>query len=112
MDLRSRLRAGVTTALRQRDRVTADALRSVLAALENAEAVPAPSTSEHIVGVGAADVPRLHLDEAAEQAVVEREIAELRSAAAEYDTHGDADRATELRRAADLIHTATEVREA
>jgi hypothetical protein len=100
--LRVKLREHLTAALRGRDRQSAGVIRSVLAALENAEAQPATSretpvaTSEHIAGVGAGEAPRRPLSADEERAVVEREVAELRSASATLAAAGRHERATEL----------------
>ena len=84
--LRAALRTQLTTAMRARDRPTAGALRSVLAALENAEAVPTidelPAvTSEYVAGAAeglrAGEAPRRLLTPDDERAVVQREVAEL-----------------------------------
>jgi uncharacterized protein len=110
--LRTRLRGRLTAAMRGRDRVAASALRSVVSALENAEAVVVPSgpvtaTSEHVagasVGLASAEAPRRQLSEADEREVVAREVAELHDAAAAYDEAGAGERADELRRAAAIV---------
>ncbi|MBB3045528.1 hypothetical protein [Nocardioides soli] len=111
--LRVALRDRLTAAMRAHDRQTAGAMRSILAALENAEAVPvtahdAPvATSEHIAGastgLGAAEAARRVLSPDDERAVVEREIAELRSSAAALATAGQHERSTELVRIAETV---------
>lgn len=109
--MRRRLRDRLTIAVRDRDRPAVAALRSVLAALDNAEAVPAGSgstaASEHVAGaaagVGAGDVARRVLGPDEERDVVGREVDEMRSGAQEYEALGATDRADELRRAATLI---------
>lgn len=86
-DLRAALSAGLVPAMRARDAVTVSALRSALAALGNAEAVPsgdrprAGAMEEAALGVGAADVPRRELSEDEVRAVVEQEVAERVQAA-------------------------------
>jgi uncharacterized protein len=110
--LRTRLRARLTVAMRERDKAVAASLRSTLAALENAEAVAAPSspvtaTSKHVaggaVGLGSAEAQRRELSEADEREVVAQEVAELTDAAAAYDGAGAGERADELRRAAEVV---------
>ena len=84
------------------------ALRSTLAALDNATAVPSSgslgSGSEHVaggaVGVGAAEAPRRELTEADALAVVRAEIAERRTAA---DAYGPGPAADRLRAEADQL---------
>lgn len=99
-----------------RDRQGAALIRIVLAALENAEAVPvAPSgtsaaPSEHVAGaaggLGAGEAPRRTLGPHDERALVEREIAELRSSAATLAEMGQHERAAELLRAAEIVEEA------
>lgn len=81
-------------------------MRNVIAALENAEALPLTQqgtvnqTSESIAGavsgVGATEAPRRLLSSYDERAVVQREIAELRSASATLVAAGQHERAEEL----------------
>jgi hypothetical protein len=89
-------------------------MRTVLAALENAESVPVASSgrtpvemSEHVAGaaagVGAGEATRRVLPPEDERAVVEREIAELRSSAAALAEAGHHERCTELVRIAEAV---------
>jgi hypothetical protein len=99
--------------MRARDRQTAEALRSVIAALENVEAVPTAShrspvvMSEHVagaaVGVGVGEASRLVLSPDDERALVAREVAELRSASATLAEAGRHERSAELAKAADTV---------
>lgn len=115
--LRAGLRHQLTTAMRERDRVAVNALRSVLAALDNAEAVPVsadlPVDSDHVagavVGLGAGESARRELTDADERRVVEREIAEMHAEADDAERRGATDRADELRRAAAVVSGAAEV---
>ena len=100
--LRAALRSRLTTAMRERDRDTASVLRSAVAALENAEAVPvaeAPPgvTSEKVagtaLGVGATEAERRRLDPTTERAIVGSEVASLVEAQAAYAAAGDTSRA-------------------
>ena len=105
--LRDRLRTRLTEARRARDADLAGALRSAIAALENAEAVAAPwagdgTGSQHVAGaaagLGAAEAERRELDDAQERAIVEQEIAGLVAAAEQYAAHGrDAEAGTASR---------------
>ena len=115
--LRSRLRTRLTEAMRERDRELTSALRGIVGALENAEAVstttgPVVATSAHVAGatdgVGGAEAPRRELDEVEEREVVLREIDELLAAASSYDEVGAADRAEALRRAAEVVSAVLE----
>jgi uncharacterized protein len=111
--LRARLQAALAEALRGRDLAAASALRSALAALSNAEAVPAGTlestavTSPHVagttVGVGTAEAGRRSLSPADAEAIVRTEIAERRDAADGYERHGHPGRAGKLRHEADVL---------
>lgn len=89
------LRADLTTALKSRDEVRIGALRSMLAAIANAEAVPvvdgpllAGPIAGAAAGVGATEVPRRELSAADIEAILRREIDDRVSAAAQYTAHG------------------------
>ncbi len=104
--MRATMRRDLTAALKTRDRVTVDALRSALAAIENAEAPPADlstgrsSDNEHVAGsvagVGATEVARRELTEADQRAIVEAEVDERSIAAAQYEELGRTDLAERL----------------
>ncbi len=87
-----RLRRDLTAALKARDSVTVAALRSALAALDNAGAVEVPATraegTEHIAGttpgVGATDTARRVLSEHDARAILRSQVEEHRRAADEY----------------------------
>ncbi|HYN65459.1 MAG TPA: hypothetical protein VES93_01140 [Ornithinibacter sp.] len=80
--LRDRMSAALMSSMKARDPVAIAALRSALARVANAEAVPIDTTPragalhEAPVGAGAADAPRRELTEADVRAVVEAEVAE------------------------------------
>lgn len=105
MSVQRRLRRDLAAAMKARDPVAVPALRSVLAALANAEAVdasaaPEPAGSEHFAGaaagLGAAETPRRELTDADVAAIVEAEIAERVSAAEHARRSGHARRADQL----------------
>ncbi|WP_193789949.1 GatB/YqeY domain-containing protein [Streptomonospora alba] len=110
--MRTHLRRDLTAALKNRDKVAASALRSALAAIENAEssgvdsAVPADG-GEHVagaaVGVGAAEAERRVLTESDVHAVVAREVSERSASAQEYVRLGREDAADRLRAEADVL---------
>jgi uncharacterized protein len=111
--VRSCLRQGLTTALKARDQVAVAALRSAMAAIDNAEAVD-PSTdarpeasSEHIAGatagVGSSDVRRRMLSDADVIAIVREQVGERVDAAEEYDRLGRHDQAGTLRHEAAVL---------
>lgn len=87
--LRSRLRTTLLDARRARDARTVSAVRNALAALENAEAVPADhvragAVEQAATGVGAADASRRVLTDAEERTVLDAEIASLAESAEVY----------------------------
>jgi uncharacterized protein YqeY len=111
--VRARLRQDLTAAMKARDRTAVSALRSALAAIDNAEAPttvglqPRGADSEHVagssVGVGAAEVGRRVLSEDDVCALVQAQIAERMAAAEGYDTLGRAEDANRLRAEADVL---------
>ena len=111
-DLRTHLRRHLSTALREHDRPAVSALRSALAALDNAEAVQPsegskPDVSQHVAGgvagLGAAEVERRVLDVESQTAIVKAEIDSRLTAATTYEQHGQSARAAELRLGADVL---------
>jgi hypothetical protein len=97
--------------MKDRDRVATAALRSALAAIDNAEAVDLSSAPRAqpgriaggVVGVGAGEVARRRITDDDVRAIVGNAIVEREAAAAQYDTlhrHDDADR---LRREAAIL---------
>lgn len=92
--LRARLAADLKQALRRRDRGAMALLRSVMSALDNAEAVPVEPTRDAlpVKGLRATEAPRRVLDRATARAVIEAEIRERAEAARAYRELGrDAD---------------------
>jgi uncharacterized protein len=92
--------------------VAVSAVRSALAALGNAQAVPAPpatgaSDSPHFAGaaagLGAGEAERRRLGEAEARDIVRAEVAERQAAAREYDRRGLTDQAARLRREATVL---------
>jgi uncharacterized protein len=113
--IRGRLGLALREALKARDTVAASALRSALAAIGNAEAVPpppgpAPAGSPHIAGaaggLGAGEAGRRGLSEAEIGEIVQVEIIERRDAADQYERAGQAGRAERLRREAGVLAAA------
>jgi len=92
--------------MKARDLARVRLLRTTLAAIDNAEAVPSDQAAGAIeqasVGAGSTEARRLELTENAMRQVVEGEIAERRAAA---DAVGDTrpERASELREQADTL---------
>lgn len=117
--LRGRLRAGLTAAMKARDKDAVAALRTALAAIDNAEAVPPvptvptvagpAATSESIagaaVGLRSTEVTRRELTPDDLQVVLRAQIDERHTEAATYDGLGRADAAERLRREAAVLET-------
>jgi len=108
--LRQRLRAALPEALRAGDRDAVAALRSALAAIDNAESVDAPppapgslAVERTPVGAGATEVARRELTEAQVERLVRTEVAEREAVAAEYERAGRGERAARLRREAAVL---------
>ena len=113
--LRGRLRGALPAAMKARDGAAVAALRSALAAIDNAEAVesaprrsPAAAAGHAdlagtVAGLGVAEVERRHLQEAEVEQIVQAEVAERRAAADAYERAGQAERAGRLRAEADVL---------
>ena len=112
--LRDRIRAALLDARRARDAETVSTLRTALAALENAEAVPtdqsAGALGDSPVGVGATEAERRVLSDADERAVLDAEIASLHEAGRAYAC-SIPERAVAARRAAQTLSGLREDRE-
>jgi uncharacterized protein YqeY len=112
MMLRERLQAALPAAIRDRDAAAVAALRSALAAIENAAAVAprrgADGRTEFglpAVGLGVTEVARRVQDDAEVERIVRTEIADRRAAADEYERLGRPDRADRLRAEARTLVT-------
>jgi uncharacterized protein len=104
--LRTRLRAALLEARRARDAETVSTLRTALAALENAEAVPTAARAGAIeqapVGAGAAEAARRVLSDADELEILDEEIASLHEAGRVLASSAP-ERAAAARRAAAML---------
>jgi uncharacterized protein len=113
--LRQRLERALRQALSIRDKISASALRSALAAIDNAGSVPpapappAGSGSTHIAGaaagLGVGESERRSLSEGEIDDIVRAEITERRAAARDYEQAGHTDRAGRLRREARVLES-------
>lgn len=115
--VRARLRRALTAALKAGDRDAVAALRSALAALDNAEAVGANSLSRPkdgsatesnhvagaVAGLGAGEVDRRVLTDAEVAATVQAEIDERLVAAQQYASANRDDAALRLRAEAAVL---------
>jgi uncharacterized protein YqeY len=104
-DLPARLRGALTVAIKARDRPAVTALRTALAALDNATAVsvraPAAPTDGPIAGavagLGTTEAARRELTDADVAAVIETQIAAREEAAVTYEQAGRPEPAADLR---------------
>lgn len=109
--MRTVARRDLTAALKTRDHTTVSALRSLLAAIDNAEALSTAqmetNASGHVAGaaggLGASEVERHHLTEADLRAILDREISQRLTAAAECEQVGRRDQAEHFRSEADVL---------
>ena len=114
-EVRQRLGEALRQALRARDKVAVSALRTTLAAIDNAGAVPAAPTpaasggSPHFAGatagLGAAEAEPRSLTEADLVRIVRTEIAAREAAAQQYDRAKHPDQAGRLRREASILRS-------
>jgi uncharacterized protein YqeY len=108
--LHTRLRRALPPALKARDQAAVAALRSALAAIDNAQAVEAPPAPRSggvvagaVTGLAAGDVPRRRLSESDIAAIVRAEVADRRVAATDYERAGQVDAAARLTAEADVL---------
>jgi hypothetical protein len=96
--------------------IAASALRSALAAIDNAQAVspgPAPATDAHSLhfagtaaGLGAGEAERRRLSDSEAEEIVWMEVAERQATARDYERAWHTDRADRLRREASVLMSA------
>ena len=102
--LKERLRADLKTAMQARANGELRVLRTLIAALDNAEAVPGENRCvPRAFGEPGAEVARRELDGEAIGGLLGSEIETRLSAAADYDRHGETAEAERLRREAALV---------
>ena len=100
--IRERMKADLTSALKARQTATATTLRTLLAAIDNAEAVPLSAAPAPVNG-RSPDVPRKLLGAADIQAILSQEAAECRRALGDYQRLGQPEAADAMRAALTLI---------
>ena len=93
---RARLAADLKTALKTRDAAEISAVRSLIAAIDNAGAVATPAKNVPVYGQSG-DVPRRDLSPADLEHLLGAEIAEREEAVATYEAGGQRDAAERLR---------------
>ncbi len=110
--LRATLRHHLASAMRAREPDAVSALRTAIAAIDNAEAVPAPeasqaTTSAHFAGaragVGAAETARLNLSDSQQLAILRDQVTGYTTEAARYEALGQQAAAARLRAQARLL---------
>ena len=103
--LKDRLRADLKNAMQAKASDEVRVLRTLIAAIDNAEAVPRELDSNLPLAFGdpAGEVARRELDAGALDALLGAEAHSRVSAAGEYEQHGRSDEAARLRDEAELI---------
>jgi len=110
--LRHALRRDLAMAMKARQPDAVAALRAAIAAIDNAEAVPAPearqaATSSHIAGaragLGAAEAARRDLSDSDQRAILRDKITGYTAEADRYEALGQPDAAARLRTQARLL---------
>ena len=110
-EVRSRLRRSLGVAMKAHDPIAIAAVRSALAAIDNAEAAElsdAPAIQPGVIaggvaGLGAGEVPRRVLSGGQVAEILLARIAEWRTAADDYERSGHQDQSTRLRAEADIV---------
>ena len=111
--MRERLQAALIGGMKAKDQTKVRAIRSVLAALGNAEAIAAPGRGTSFAGriagampgLGAGDVPRKYLSELDVLDILDREITDRLTTANQYDALGQTAKASELRAEAAIVRS-------
>jgi uncharacterized protein YqeY len=103
--LKERLRADLKAAMQARAADEVRVLRVLIAALDNAEAVPSAAApySPRAFGDPSGEVSRLDLDAAAVDALLADEMAARLTAATDYRSHGRNDEAARLEAEAAVV---------
>lgn len=107
MQPREQMKADLVQAMKARQVDTVATLRSALAAIDNAEAVPVETPITPLIpfATQSRDVPRKVLSVADIRQILQQEVDERYAASAEYTRLGQVAEATRLQRAAALIAT-------
>jgi uncharacterized protein YqeY len=105
--LKQRLRADLKAAMQVRASDEVRLIRTLIAALDNAEAVPGGGLVDKYVrrrlGDPSGEVARLELDEESIDGLLTSEIEGRLAAAADYERHGKTEEAAQLRNEAGAI---------
>jgi uncharacterized protein YqeY len=103
--LKQRLRGDLKAAMQARAADEVRVLRTLIAALDNAEAVAVEGKPDPFRKLGdpSGEVPRRELDVSDVEALLQLEVESRLSAAADYERHGRGDDAAKLRGEAELV---------
>jgi len=105
--MRAKLRADLLLALRGRRTVETATLRTLIAAIDNAEAIPIDNPHDRYVvrqfGDGTTEAPRRQLSDEAVRAILDRERVNRWHAADAMERGGHKERASLLRAEADIV---------
>ena len=105
--VKARIRLDLKKAMQARRTIEMRVLRTLVAALDNAEAVPVADAHDRYVprmfGDRSAEAPRLVLTEADVAALLEREAVQRLEAMAEFERLGHLDRAAVFREEAAIV---------
>jgi len=105
--LKSRLRDDLRAAIQARSAAQIGLLRALLAALDNAQAIPLGERHDHYVelrfGDRSAEAPRKTLSDADLDDVLQREMRERQDAADTFDRLGQTERAAAMRHEAAVV---------
>ncbi|MFN8489577.1 MAG: GatB/YqeY domain-containing protein [Caldilineaceae bacterium] len=105
MQIREQMKADLTQAMKARDSLAVTTLRSVLGAIDNAEAIPVTEAKfpvEPVIGKSH-EAPRKILTADDIRQILQHEVEERRAASAEYARLGQQAEAERLQKAAALI---------
>lgn len=104
MSVRDQMKADLRRAMKERDKATMTTLRSLLAAIDNAEAIPTQQDGPADLTFDKVDdVARKLLTEADIQAILQKEHAERLAAMTNYEELGRSDIVAQLRVEVELI---------
>jgi uncharacterized protein YqeY len=105
-EMKARLRVDLSTYMRARQSLEAGVIRSLLAALDNAEALPVdhnrPESLQARFGDGSSEADRRSLPQEDVDAIISSEIRQRMNAAADMERLGLEDRAETLRHEAQI----------
>jgi uncharacterized protein YqeY len=103
-ELKERLRADLKAAMRERKSGEMSVIRTLIAAIDNAEAVPIDGLAERLrLREDIGEVARADLDSGALERILSHEIETRLSAEQDYQDHGRAGDAAQLRSEATFV---------